>query len=191
MMLTAFLPVPPANASPMPRREVGTGGLALEAFLTDVHGYGPVHVIVPYEPVQSQPYVKLMEEVRSGFGRTMSRLTEVFGVSRQTLYNWLEGETPKPAHQERLRQLADAAGVLAELNIKPTSLMLDRTVADAKSFLQLLAEGANGKEAARKLVRIHQRGQASRDQLDVLLGSREKPRPSAGDFGAESFDERA
>lgn len=179
------------GTGPMPLRQVGTGGLALEAFLTDFHGYAPVEVMRSIPPVEEQPYAKLMAEVRAGFGRTLSRLTEVFGVSRQTLYNWLEGQTPKEEHRQRLRQLANAAEVFVELQVKPTSQMLDRTVSDGKSLLQLIAGGGNGKESAKKLIRIHQRGQSSRTQLDELLGRRPKSKLEASDFGAEALDETA
>jgi len=179
------------GSGPMPLRQVGTGGLALEAFLTDFHGYGPVEVVRAVPPVEEQPYARLMAEVRAGFGRTLSRLTEVFGVSRQTLYNWLEGETPREEHRDRLRQLANAAQVFVELQIKPTSQMVDRTISNGKSLLQLIAEGGDGKESAKKLIRIHQRGQSSRIQLDELLVGRPKSKPKASDFGAEALDEKA
>ncbi len=179
------------GSGPLPRRQVGTGGLALEAFLKDSHGYAPVEVVQSIPPVVEQPYAKLMAEVRGGFGRTLSRLTEVFGVSRQTLYNWLEGETPREEHREKLRQLASAAQVFVELQVKPTSQMLDRTVLDGKSLLQLIAEGADGKESAKKLIRIHQRGQSSRSQLDEILGGRPKAKLEASDLGTEAFDEKA
>lgn len=179
------------GSGPMPLRQVGTGGLAHEAFLKDFHGYAPVEVMRSIPPVEAQPYAKLMAEVRAGFGRTLSRLTEVFGVSRQTFYNWLEGETPREEHRERLRQLANAAQVFVELQIKPTSQMLDRTVSNGKSLLQLIAEGDNGKESAKKLIRIYQRGQSSRTQLDQLVGSRLKANLNASDFGAEALDEKA
>ena len=178
------------GSGPMPLRQVGTGGLALEAFLKDFHGYAPVEVVQTIPPVEEQPYAKLMAEVRIGFGRTLSRLTEVFGVSRQTLYNWLEGETPREEHRKRLRQLANAAQVFVELQVRPTSPMLDRAVSEGKSLLQLIADGADGKESAKKLIRIHQRRQSSRAQLDELIGGRPKSKLEASDFGAEAFDEK-
>ena len=134
------------------------------------------------------PFVDLMTEVKAGFGRTMSRLPEIFGVSRQSLYNWLDGETPKDVHHAKLEQLAAAARVFTELGFKPTSATLDRTVAQGKSLLQLLSEGADGKEAAKKLVRIVQRGADSRARLDALLGGR-KARPDASDMGTPTFNE--
>lgn len=98
------------------------------------------------------PYAELMQVIKSGFGRTMSRLPEVFGVSRQTIGSWMKGETPKPVHQEKLRQLAEAARIFSALGFKPTSLALDRTITQGKSLLQLLSEGADGRDAAKRLV---------------------------------------
>lgn len=175
-------------ASHWPSLEVGTGGTALEAFVLQSFGYHRFAIIMPAPVVEDAPFAKLMRQVKAGFGRTMSRLPEAFGVSRQTLYNWLEGETPKAIHQERIRQLAEAAAVFAELGIKPTPAMLDRTVAQGKTFLQLMAAGANGKETAKKLIRIVQRSTTSRDKLDALLAGR-KAKLDASDIGAPSFDE--
>jgi len=175
-------------ASHWPSLEVGTGGTALEAFVLQPFGYHRFAIIVPAPVVEDAPFAKLMRQVKAGFGRTMSRLPEAFGVSRQTLYNWIDGETPKAIHQERIRQLAEAAAVFAELGIKPTSATLDRTVAQGKTFLQLMAAGANGKETAKRLIRIVQRSTASRDKLDALLAGR-KAKLDASDIGAASFDE--
>ncbi|MFY8084063.1 MAG: hypothetical protein ACOVN7_10075 [Rubrivivax sp.] len=164
--------------------------MASAQFVREAFGYQPYEVLEQPQVVEDAPYAKLMVQVKSGFGRTMSRLPEVFGVSRQTLYNWLEGETPKAVHQERLRQLAEAANVFADLGVKPTTPMLDRAVAQGKSFLQLMASGANGQEAAKKLIRIVQRGADSRAQLDALLEGR-KAKLSASGIGAPALDEDA
>ena len=210
-MLTALLGVPPsadfapvhyrptsaihgralAGASPWPHVEVGTGGVAGESFLRLGLGYPRFVLLKPLEQAEEiAPYVKLMQQVKAGFGRTMSRLPEVFGVSRQTLYNWLEGETPKPAHQERLVRLAEAARVFINMGFKPTPVMLDRTMANGRSFLQLLAEGGDGSETAKSLIRIVDRGSDSRGRLDALLAGR-KSKLDASDIGAPSLDEDA
>lgn len=179
-----------AMERPFPQVEVGTGGVASELFVRHSMGYLPFKVLEFVIPAEHAPFSKLMHEVKAGFGRTISRLPEVFGVSRQTLYNWLEGDTPKPVHQEKLKQLAEAANVFAELGVKPTSLLLDRTIVQGKSFLQLMADGARGKDTAKKLVHVVQRGTDSRTKLDALLGGR-KAKPSPGDIGAPLLNESA
>ena len=76
----------------------GTGSsYSAEAYLTRCGGYDlfPIERATAMPLVDlSQRYVKLMRDIQSGFDRTLSRLPSVFGVSRQTLYNWRAGETP-------------------------------------------------------------------------------------------------
>ena len=173
----------------------GTGGIEGIDFATSRHGYCPFSVIVKADvetiPEPYAPYADLMKEVKSGFGRTMSHLSSVFGVSRQTLYNWLNGEIPKEQHQNKLVQLATAARVFVDAGFKPTALTLDRTVAQGKSFVELLGEGADGKNTAERLIRIVRRGAAAREKLDALLGNRAFPRPDVSDMGRPSFDKNA
>ena len=163
----------------------GTGGVEDWKFANSRQGYSP-YVILKLEPQAAQdtyaPYTDLMKEVKTGFGRTMSHLPAVFGVSRQTLYNWLNGETPKEQHQGKLVQLAAAARVFTGSGFKPTALSLERTVAQGKSFVELIGQGADGKETAERLVRIEKRGAAARDKLDVLLGDRTPSRPDVADM---------
>ena len=115
-----------------------------------------------------------MQTVREGFGRTMSYLTEVFGVSRQTLYNWLSGEkAPSPEHEDKLHQLEAASHRFMELHFKPSPSQLTRTLAQGKSFLELLAAGGDGATNADKLVNLVQRGQHSRARLKALARTEE------------------
>lgn len=166
----------------------GTGGVENAAYHHGRMGYRPIEVIQELEVLPPAPFVEMMELVKAGFGRTMSRLPEVFGVSRQSLYNWLGGETPREQHQEKIRQLAQAAGVFAELGFKPTAQSLDRTLMHGKSFLVLMSEGADGREMAQKLVRLSQRAAASKAKLNELLGGR-KARPDASDIGTPTLNE--
>ena len=166
----------------------GTGGMETGNYYLNRMGYQPLEVVSLVPRLQEAPYVKLMQEVKAGFGRTMSRLPEVFGVSRQTLYNWLDGEIPKEVHQAKLVQLAEAARTFSELSFKPTSTSLDRTVSHGSSLLKLIGEGADGREVAQKLVRVSLRATESRASLNELLGDR-KARLHLSDVGTPSFDE--
>ena len=184
---------PVAEGGPLPCfGGVGTGGIEGVHFVKSRQGYRPYKVTdveVAALPETYAPYTGLMREVKAGFGRTMSHLPAVFGVSRQTLYNWLSGEVPKEQHQGKLVQLAAAAHVFAETGFKPTPQALDRTVAQGKSFVELIGEGSDGKETAERLVRIVKRGAVSRGKLDALLGDRKSPRPDVSDMGRPSLKE--
>lgn len=170
----------------------GTGGVEDWQFANSRQGYSP-YAILKVQLAAAQdayaPYTNLMKEVKAGFGRTMSHLPAVFGVSRQTLYNWLNGETPKEQHQGKLVQLAAAARLFTEAGFKPTALSLDRIVAQGKSFVELIGQGADGKETAERLVRIEKRGAAAREKLDALLGDRTPSRPDVANMGRPALNE--
>jgi hypothetical protein len=171
----------------------GTGATCtLEAY-RDLAGYRPFRIIeqVPHLPPVAQPFADLMLEIKSGFGRTLSRLPVVFGVSRQTLYNWLSGETPKDAHQAKLIELAAAAREFSAIGFKPSAAMLGRTVAKGKSFLALLAEGADGAATAKSLMKIVERSLRTRTRLDAALAGREKQPLRPEDVGVPALDEDA
>jgi hypothetical protein len=186
---------PFAEGRPLPLfGGAGTGGVESLEFLVNRQGYRLVTFVrdetVTLEPTY-EPYVDLMQEVQAGFGRTLSHLPAVFGVSRQALYNWMKGEIPKEQHRAKLVQLAEAAKVFTAAGVKPSAEMLERTVAKGKSFVGLLAVGANGREIAEKLVRIVKRGVAERENLDALLGDRTASSLSASDLGRQSFPDGA
>lgn len=170
----------------------GTGGIEGVQFVMSRQGYSP-YAILKIEPTIAReiyaPYTDLMREVKAGFGRTMSHLPAVFGVSRQTLYNWLNGELPKEQHQSKLVQLAAAARVFTSTGFKPTPLSLDRIVAHGQSFIELIGQGTDGKGTAERLIRIEKRGASAREKLDALLGERSPSRSDVADLGRPAFNE--
>lgn len=172
----------------------GTGGNSSLEFFRGRLGYRPFPLVEQdIDPVvrAAGSFADLMLEVKTAFGRTMTRLPVVFGVSRQTLYNWLNGETPRGAHQDKLIELAAAGRVFLAADFKPTAAMLDRTVERGKSFLALLADGAGGADAAHKLMRIVKRGLDARARLEVALAGQPNDRLSVSDIGAPAYDENS
>jgi transcriptional regulator with XRE-family HTH domain len=176
--------------------QVSSGCLILiECFSerTNRPGYAVVRIEnqADLSPNVANNYSGPMEEIRQGFGRTFSRLPAVFGVSRQTLYNWLEGEMPNERHQQRIIQLAEAARAFSESSFIPSAGALTRSLSRGKSFLELMSEGADGHDTAQKLVTLTRRSLASRARLDAALQGIE-PAPSANlGFGAQALDEDA
>lgn len=157
----------------------GTGGVASWDFWERRFGYGAISVAQPDVSIPTSNAVQhAMQTVREGFGRTMSYLPAVFGVSRQTLYNWLNGEkSPSHEHEGKIRQLEAASRRFQELGFKPTSSHLTRTLTQGRTFLELLAAGSDGALTADKLVRLVHRGQSSRARLTELLAGRESAGP--------------
>lgn len=172
-----------------PRQSAGTGGIVAVTFIKQELGYRRFEVVAERADAPQLPVsVEWMQRVKAGFGRTMSRLPQVFGVSRQTLYNWLKGETPSAGHEARLRELVAAADVFREHGITPTSPMLLRSISNDKNFLELMASGADGRDTAEKLVRIVRGGEGSRSKLEKLLAGH-RPALMADDMGTPALDE--
>ena len=172
---------------------IGTGGSSsVDYYLTRRSGYRAFTVLLRHKPSPadlSKPYAELMREIKQVFGRTFSRLPVVFGVSRQTLYNWLDGELPKGANQSRIVELLHAAEVFRQHRYTPNSLDLTRTVRSGKTFLDLLADGAEGQSAAEGLVRLIHRGLAAKVRLDAAVTDAKPAALQSSDFGAPAVDE--
>jgi hypothetical protein len=170
----------------------GTGGIEYIYSYRQRAGYPSQYVVTSFEPdsAAAEPsFANAMQAIQAGFGRTLSSLPEIFGVSRQTLYNWLNGETPKEQHRVKLVQLAAAARVFSRNAFKVASPMLSRTITQGKTFIQLIADGADGAETAAKLMKVVQRGDKSRAALAAILGDRKADKPLVSDIGAPFFEE--
>lgn len=177
---------------------VGTGGALTEHFLSSRAGGYAIMGVEPrtarapqlVRDGQLPDCAGMMTLVKDTFGRSMTRLAEVFGVSRQTLYNWMRGELPKAQHQARLRELAAAAEVLRSEGIVATPPLLGRVVSRGRPLLELVAEQGDGADAARKLVSIVRRSERERTRLAATSKGR-KSRPGRADMGLVALDERS
>ena len=171
----------------------GTGGIEGVEFTVSRRGYQPFRILEVEPTAPQEAYASVMDllkAVNAGFGRTMSHLPAVFGVSRQTLYNWRAGsKTPKEHHRSKLVQLAAAARAFTNARFEPTALSLDRTVAQGKSFIELIGQGADGKETAELLIKIAQRGAVAQKELDAILGDRATSRLDVADMGRPALNE--
>lgn len=177
-----------SNADRRPRWPVpGTGGFASRDFWAEK---GNARIVIEKAPDRTFETVERLAKVKQSFGRTFSSLPTVFGVSRQTLYNWQESGVQRAEHRAKLQQLSAAAHVFDREQFKPNATMLELTLTDGKSFLQLLAENQSGKEVAEKLVRVERRAAVKRADLERILGSRPVADSSA-DTGAPATNEDA
>jgi hypothetical protein len=171
--------------------QVGTGGLRTVLLCTSPVGYRLFDVEYTsrlIDDAHDVTFASMMEKVKAGFGRNFSRLPSVFSVSRQSLYNWINGETPSERHKAKIAELSKAAQIFEKLAFTPTQTDLDHPLIDGKSFLELMAEGHAGAEHAEMLVRVSKRNLAALARLDALLGT-DDTRPEALDMGTPAFKE--
>lgn len=164
---------------------VGTGGLRTEGFYIQKNGYGTYLIkkaVSSYS--NNNRAADLVQEIQEVFGRSMSRLTEVFGVSRQTLYNWRSGEEPKERHYIKLQQLSLAAKTFKGSGFELTVGMLDRKIHEGKTLIALIKEGASGSFAAEKLMLATLMANKPQERLKAILGGRVNNKPRVGLIGS-------
>jgi len=128
-----------------------------------------------------------IERIRDVFSPGISTLSDVFGVSRQAVYNWLKGDRPKPEHAAKLRDLAQAADSLANAGIALNGPLLKRKVFEGKNIYEIVRDGGSARDAAQLLVQIVQREQQQRESLNSRFADRKgSSRSVESDFPSEN-----
>ena len=120
-----------------------------------------------------------MEQIRKVLSPAMSDLAKSFNVSRQTIYNWLNGEQPTPEHTARLRDLALVADMFAEAGVPVNSVLLKRKVIKGKNLFEVIREGRSARDAAQLLLQIVRSETIQRERLAARFAGRKVFQPSA------------
>jgi transcriptional regulator with XRE-family HTH domain len=120
-----------------------------------------------------------LARIREFFSPSVSNLATTLGVSRQTVYNWQNGEQPKEVLAEKLSDLARAADVFAQSNIQFSSALARRKFANGKTLFQVVESNSSAAEAAKLLVRILETETRQRRVLEARFANRPKTTPSS------------
>lgn len=120
-----------------------------------------------------------LSRIREFFAPSVSDLAMTLGVSRQTVYNWQNGEQPKGALAAKLSDLARAADVFAQSDIQFSSTLARRKFADGKTLFQVVESNNSATEAAKLLMRILETETRQRKILETRFANRSKTAPSS------------
>ena len=120
----------------------------------------------------------------------ISDLATTFGVSRQSIYNWLNGEPVAQENAAKLRDLAHAADVLAHAGAAVDAALLKRKFSKGRTLLQMALAGESVRDAALLLVQIHKRETSQRERMNARFANRVKTSATA-DFDLPASNDRA
>ncbi len=123
--------------------------------------------------------VENLERIRKVFAPAVSDLAKCFSVSRQTIYNWLNGEQAASDHAERLRDLALAADMFNESGQVVNGPILKRKFLNGKNMFEVILDGGSAKDAALLLLQIVRRETSQRELLAARLSGRKILQSSA------------
>jgi transcriptional regulator with XRE-family HTH domain len=122
-----------------------------------------------------------LARIREVLRPAVSDLATTLGVSRQSVYNWLNGEQVADENAARLQDLAQAADVLAHEGVTMNAALLKRKFANGRTLMQVAQAGGSARDAALMLVQIHKREAAQRERMNARFANRVKT-PATADF---------
>lgn len=120
-----------------------------------------------------------LNRIREVLSPAVSDLAITLNVTRQSVYNWLKGDPVAPENAIKLRDLAQAADLLAHEGIAVNSLLLKRKFANGKTLFQVAQMGESARGAASLLVQILGRESDQRERMSIRFSSRAKTSATA------------
>lgn len=142
--------------------------------------------VVDIMPVRTP--IEDLDRIREVLKPAVSDLATTFDVSRQSVYNWLNGEAVADKNVAKLQDLAQAADVLAYEGVVVNAALLKRKFANGRTLLQVAQAGESAREAANQLVRIYKREAEQRERIAIRFANRPKT-PSSADFDLPSAND--
>lgn len=171
---------------------IGTGGeLSLESMprgTQQVLYAAPGVEVTEIEPIRTPS--ENLARIREVLNPAVSELAVTFGVSRQSVYNWLNGEPVVQENATKLQDLAQAADVLVYAGVAVNAALLKRKFAKGRTLLQVAQAGESVRDAALLLVQIHKREATQRERMNARFANRPKT-PATADFDLPASNDYA
>jgi transcriptional regulator with XRE-family HTH domain len=171
---------------------IGTGGeLSLERLERSVRQSQHVGSVVEVAEInQIRTPNEDLVHVREVLNPAVSDLAATLGVSRQSVYNWLNGDTVADENAAKLQDLAQAADVLEHEGVTVNATLLKRKFSNGRTLMQVVQAGESAREAALMLIQIHRREAAQRQRMNARFANRRKT-PASSDFDLPASNDHA
>jgi transcriptional regulator with XRE-family HTH domain len=162
---------------------IGTGGeLSLEHFKRSAHNtYQTTSVAEVAGVQQTRTSNENLLRIREVLKPAISDLATTFGVSRQSIYNWLNHGPIAEENAAKLQDLAQAIDVLVYEGVKINAALLKRKFANGRTLMQVAQSGDSARDAVLMLIQINKREAAQRERLNARFAKRVKT-PASADF---------
>jgi transcriptional regulator with XRE-family HTH domain len=171
--------------TPQDTRRISGTAVALLAGVAALAGTGGV-THIPTDIGYTLPGVRLQSAPRTSAASAQIRrvvtelrishaaMARILGVSRQALYNWLNGAEPNPRHQATLAALDRVHATLSPLGT-PIRALLTQPLRESQNFWQLVQAGEDPESLA-QLIRAKYDNRANQRTLiaERLAAKREK-----------------
>ena len=171
---------------------IGTGGeLSLERLQRSVQQAQHMGFTIEVTEVeQVRTPSENLSRIREVLNPAVSDLATTFGVSRQSVYNWLNGEPVADENAAKLQDLAQAADVLAHEGVSINAALLKRKFAHGRTLMQVAQAGGSARDAVLMLVQILKRETVQRERMSARFSNRAKT-PASADFDLPASSDHA
>lgn len=147
----------------------GTGGVL--STQQGIYGYAlPGLRVIEAGGRNSDLGARLLDIIRS-LQTTNANIARVMGVSRQTIYNWLRGDTPSQQAQQKLDQLYRVSQRLRTSEIAP-KVALSQPAIGGRSFWTLVQEGKDPEQLAEQIISAHGVRSPQRDLIAARMAGK-------------------
>ena len=113
-----------------------------------------------------------MARIRDSLSPAMSDLAKSFNVSRQTIYNWLNGENPTSEHIVKLKDFALAADTFAAAGINMSGILLKRKITNGRNLFEYVQSGGAAVDAAQLLTQIIKQEREQKERITARYAGR-------------------
>ena len=124
------------------------------------------------ETVYTRNTAEDVAKIRDVFSPAISDLAKCFQVSRQTIYNWLNGEQPTSEHSEKLEDLAIAADMFVESGMSVSGSLFKRKLHNGKTFFEVVRDGGSARDAVKLMIQITSREAGQKKILAARFAGR-------------------
>lgn len=132
-----------------------------------------------------------LSRIRAILKCNVSDIANVFGVSRQAIYNWASGEEPTPIYANKLQDLALAADLFAAEGIALNGHILKRKISNGKTLFDVTSSGESARDAAQTLIRVLNRESEQRKVLNIRLANRANSPFNPVEIGIPAYNEKS
>lgn len=137
----------------------GTGGCNLPQGVNKL--YISINRSVPVKSliksINILPSNEQLNYVRNVFCFNISELADIFGVTRPTIYSWINGTELKPEVSAKMTKLVNLASYLEKLNISRFDTLLHRPIFNGISLFDKVKNGEDIKEPLRQIKEISEK----------------------------------
>lgn len=128
--------------------------------------------------------------VREVFKPSVTELATLFGVARQTVYNWQAGQPIAPENAARLEDLAAAADVLQEYGRADQRHALRRPLPGGGTLFDRVRQGDSAAQAALALVEMLHHESDQREGFKARVADQERQPVNTDELGLPFLNEQ-